>query len=186
MCATLKVTLLSHWCSPLVYVQFDTLSTSYTLGTSNTLYIPCLGFFGAQVLLVSSHHDSCTGHYVEELDRRYNKSVSCVWFHECLPAERMQFTVTALANYAYACIALSNAILCQYCTMINYGRGGLRQWCSYMTNSHACNLIGSPGSWTVEWRFDCTHRISQQLTFDGKSLGVVLVYAMDADMPCLL
>ena len=60
----------------------------------------------------------------------------------CLPKER-NFTVAASANAAsaYNIIALNKA---QYCTVINYA--GVRQWRSRMTKSHACNLIGSPGS----------------------------------------
>ena len=58
----------------------------------NTLYIPRMGFFRAQILLnEESDCDCCTGNYVEELDRRYDKSVSCAQFLEYLPTERTQF-----------------------------------------------------------------------------------------------
>ena len=57
---------------------------------------------------VGLEHDRCTGNYIEELDRRYDKFASCKRFLECLTAEGMQFTVAASANAAYA---LNNAIL---------------------------------------------------------------------------
>ena len=66
-------------------------------------------------------HDHCTGIYAEELDCKYNKSMSRAQFLECLPAEQIQLTVTASANAAYVlygiCVEQCNTIMIS--TVIN-------------------------------------------------------------------
>ena len=52
-CATLKVMLPSQRCSPLVYVRFDTFSTSYTLGEMWYIMVNITLIFNMYIVILS-------------------------------------------------------------------------------------------------------------------------------------
>ena len=126
-------------------------------------------FFGAQgPFEVGSDRDHCTGNYIEELNRWYNKSMNCARFLWVLACQMNAIHCRRLSQRCIRMYRIERWMLSTVIDHVNYlwtigsvlwliNYAGVQQWYSHMTNHMPAicqdSELSSQQTQEMAWRF---------------------------------